>query len=283
MLKFTVPEDISEISVKNFLRRNCEVSSRLLRKLKQAENGITCSGRLMKSTDILHAGDTLVLRLHENNSEIAPVDIPVRIIYEDNSIILWDKPPGMPVHPVHDHQSDTLANAAVFHANQRGESYPFRAVNRLDKDTSGLVLTAKTRYAASFLPKHIQKEYMALCEGNITADGTIDSPIRLKEGHMIQREIGDDGISAVTHYTVIRHYGEDYTLVSLRLETGRTHQIRVHMSSAGHPLAGDDMYGGSKERFPRQCLHCCKMTFLHPETGSQCSFVSDIDFWKEYK
>lgn len=281
MISFTVPEDLKEINVRNFLRRHCEVSERLLRRLKQTENGITCNGKLMKSTDILHSGDCLVLRTEEKSSDILPAELPVSIVYEDSSMILWNKPPGMPVHPVHDHQNDTLANAARLHADQMGEVYPFRAVNRLDKDTSGLVLTAKTRYAAAFLPNHVQKTYLALCEGYIGQDGTIDAPIRLKPGHTIQRETGADGIAAVTHYSVIRHYEDKYTLIRLSLETGRTHQIRVHMSSVGHPLAGDDMYGGSRERFPRQCLHCSEMSFIHPETRELCRFQADIDFFEE--
>ena len=281
MIRFTVPETIEEINVRNFLRRHCEVSERLLRRLKQTENGITCNGQLMKSTDILHGGDCLLLRTEESGSDILPVNLPVSIVYEDSSIIVWNKPPGMPVHPVHDHQNDTLANAARFHADQTGEVYPFRAVNRLDKDTSGLVLTAKTRYAAGFLPGHVQKTYLALCEGLITEDGTINAPIRLKPGHTIQREVGEGGIAAVTHYTVVGHYESQYTLLRLTLETGRTHQIRVHMSSVGHPLAGDDMYGGSRERFPRQCLHCSGMSLIHPETREQCCFQADIDFFRE--
>lgn len=279
---FTVPPELDGITVQSFLRKHCHVSARLLAKLKRTENGITSDGKQIRSIDLLHGGDKVELLLPEQSSEIIPVNHPIEIMYEDDSVIVYDKPPGMPVHPVREHQLDTLANAAAFYAAQKGNHFSFHAVNRLDKDTSGLVLAAKDAYGAAFLPEHTEKVYWALCEGFLDGNGTIDAPLRLKEGHTIQREIGEGGVRAVTHYQTVRHYGEEYSLLRIRLETGRTHQIRAHFSGIGHPLAGDDMYGGSRAHFPRQCLHCGELRFVHPVSGETITVRKELDFFEEY-
>lgn len=281
-MKFIVPEELNGITLKTFLRRHCSVSARTLAKLKRTEKGITGNGKSLRSIDVLSAGDVIEINLPEDDVYIEPVDLPVKTAYEDEYIIALIKPADMPVHPVGGYQKNTLANAAAFHAMQKGESYSFRPVNRLDKDTSGLVLAAKDRWSAAFLQGHCDKVYTALCHGRIIGSGTIDQPLRIKEGHSIQREIGEGGVRAVTHYRTIKNYGEDYTLVELCLETGRTHQIRAHFAGIGHPLAGDDMYGGSREHFPRQCLHCREMSFTHPVSGEKITIRSEIDFFEEY-
>ncbi len=275
---FTVPKELDGITVKQFLRKYCFVSARTLAKLKRVENGITVDGNIIKSIDTLRAGDKIKLVFPEDELHIEPVDLSVEVVYEDNGVIVFNKPAGMPVHPVHEYTRNTLANAAAFYMHSREESYTFRPVNRLDKDTSGLVLCAKNRYAAAFLPSHTDKLYLALCEGRVDGCGTIDRPIRIKEGHTIQREIGEGGVRAVTHYEAIKHYEDKYTLLKIRLETGRTHQIRVHFAYLGHPLAGDDMYGGSRTYFSRQCLHCAEMTFTSPETLKNIMVKREIDF-----
>lgn len=277
-MQFVVDESLDGITVQHFLKRHCNVSARLLTKLKRTENGITANGRHIRSIDILHAGDIVSLKMPHDENEIVPVNLPVEIVYEDDEVVVFNKPPFMPVHPVHDHQLDTLANFAVYYAQSKGENYAFRAVNRIDRDTSGLVLTAKSSFSMTFLTKHIQKLYTALCEGEIMGSGIINTPIRLKEGHTIQREVGEGGIPAVTHYKAIKTmYGHTYLAFSL--ETGRTHQIRVHMASIGHPLAGDDMYGGSRKYFPRQCLHCTELQFTHPITHEKITVRRDPDDW----
>ncbi len=282
-MRFTVPVELDRICVKDFLRKHCSVSARTLTKLKRTEMGITRNGEHIRSIDILRAGDIIDLNFPKDHMYIEPVDLPVEVVYEDDQIIIFNKPPHMPVHPVKDHKLDTLANAAAFHALNKGENYIFRVINRLDKDTSGLVLSAKNAYAAAFLKNHTEKLYFALCEGRIEGSGTIDEPLRLKEGHGIQREIGEGGVRAVTHYKAVKNYNDEYTLLEIRLETGRTHQIRAHFSCKGHPLAGDDMYGGSTEKFPRQCLHCGEIRFIHPESGKELTVRNDINFFKEVK
>ncbi len=282
-MKFTVPTELDGICVKDFLRRHCSVSARTLAKLKRTEMGITCNGEHIRSIDILHAGDIINLTFPKDDMYLEPIDLPVEIVYEDSQVIIFNKPPYMPVHPVKDYRLNTLANAAAFHAISMGENYIFRVINRLDKDTSGLVLAAKNAYAAAFLKSHTEKLYIALCEGKIERSGTIDEPLRLKEGHGIQREIGEGGVRAVTHYKVLKNYGDEYTLLEIRLETGRTHQIRAHFSGKGYPLAGDSMYGGSRKKFPRQCLHCMQISFIHPESGKTITVRKDIDFFEEIK
>ena len=265
-MKFVVERELDGISVQNFFKRT--------------ENGITANGKHIRSIDILHFGDMVEIRMPEDENEIAAVNNPVEIVYEDDEVLIFNKPPFMPVHPVREHQLDTLANYAVYYARSKGENYAFRAVNRLDKDTSGLVLTAKSSFAMTYLTKRVKKVYVALCEGELSGSGTINAPIRLKEGHTIQREVGEGGINAITHYRAIKTmYGHTY--VEFELETGRTHQIRVHMSSIGHSLAGDDMYGGSRVYFNRQCLHCAELEFTHPVTHEIIKVKKEPDDWFE--
>jgi len=281
-VKFTVPAEYDGISVKQFLRKYCLVSARTLAKLKRTENGMTVNGKTVRSIDRLNGGEEIILTFPEDDIHIEASPLHTEVVYEDSNVIIFGKPAGMPVHPVHEYRTNTLANFAVYHMKQMGESYSFRPVSRLDKDTSGLVLCAKDRYTAAFLPEHNEKIYTALCEGRTDEAGTIDMPLRIKEGHTIQREIGEGGQRAVTHYKALKHFDDDYTLLEIWLETGRTHQIRAHFSGTGHPLAGDDMYGGSRAHFKRQCLHCCQISFIQPETGKKITVKKEIDFFDEY-
>ncbi len=272
-IKFTVDENNDGIQVKNFLRGDCNVSATLLRQLKLVENGITSSGVHIRTIDKLYSGDEVAITLPDEKNEIEPINLPIKILYEDEHIIAFDKSAFMTVHPVHGHIDDTLANAAAYYAESKGEVWSFRAVNRLDRDTSGVLLTAKNAYAAALLPKSVKKIYIAVCEGVIKEGGTVNAPIRLKEGHSIQREVGSGGVNAVTHYRPLK-YGNGHTLTEFDLETGRTHQIRVHMSYLGYPLAGDDMYGGSLKYISRQALHCREVCFQHPVTKKQIRIES---------
>ena len=274
-IKFTVPKEYDGKLVKEFLRRECLVSATLLTQLKKTGNGITNNGVHTRSVDRIKTGDVIEITLPEDKNEIKPVDLPINIIYEDEYLIAVDKPPYMAVHPVHGHIDDTLANALAYYSMQKGEVWTFRAVNRIDRDTSGVVLIAKNMYSAPILSSTAKKKYIAVCEGEIKHGGTADQPIRLKEGHSIQRETGEGGVNAVTHYYPIK-YGNGHTLTEFELETGRTHQIRVHMSAIGHPLAGDDMYGGSLDKIGRQALHCASVTFVHPKTRKYMTIESPV-------
>lgn len=274
-ISFTVPQDKISITAKTFLRRHCDVSSRLLIKLKQTENGITCNGNHIRVIDTVKSGDTITLNLPDDSSQITPINMPLSIVYEDEHLLVVNKPANMAVHPTGDHIYDTLANAVTYYYQLNSESCAFRALNRLDRDTTGLVLIAKNKFSANLNKKSIHKTYYAICEGNIDHSGIVNAPIDFKPGHIIQREVRVGGANSVTNYTPIQ-YTKHHTLVSVKLETGRTHQIRVHMSYLGYPLAGDDMYGGNLSFIKRQALHCGVIQLRHPVTNKNILLRSPL-------
>lgn len=268
-LEFLV-EDGECRTLEQYLRREKQISRRLLVRLKHTPGGICCNGAPIRTVDLVKPGDHIVLTEPETGAgTVVPAAQPVPVAGETAHYVVYDKPPGMPVHPSQGHHQDTLAN--VFAAGHPG--LPFRPVYRLDRDTSGLCLAAKSAYCAAFLQGKIQKRYLALVCGRLTQGGTITAPIGREEGSVIRRCVRPDGKPAVTHYTPLS-WNEAYTLVSLTLETGRTHQIRVHMASIGFPLAGDDLYGGSTRTYSRHMLHCTAVTFPDPETGQTVHLTS---------
>ncbi len=274
-LSFTVPAEYDKVDAKIFLRKYCGISARTLSKLKRTSLGISRNNTLLKTTDILNSGEIVILAMPDDVNEIKEVEGELDILFEDDYILVVNKPSLMPVHPTKIHQEDTLANIVAYYMHKKGEHYTFRAINRLDRDTSGCVLLAKDRYTANSLPSSVKKEYIAVCEGIIDSCGTVNKPIKVMEGRSIQRIVADDGARSVTHYYPER-VANNHTLVRLVLETGRTHQIRCHMSSIGHPLAGDDMYGGALEFIYRQALHCHKIRFVHPVTHQIIEIVAEI-------
>lgn len=274
-LIFFVSEKSNGMLAETFLKRECKVSSRMITRLKREKDGILRNGKLLRTVDTLQAGDKVVLNLPTDINEIKPVQGELDILFEDDCLLAVNKPSNMPVHPTKIHQEDTLANVVKYYSEKRGENYTFRAINRLDKDTSGIVIIAKNSYSATNLSKTLDKTYYAVCSGIISQAGTVNAPIRVKEGHTIQRCVSPDGKPCVTHYKPVKQ-GNNHTLLEIKLETGRTHQIRCHLSSVSHPLAGDDMYGGSLEFISRQALHCGKIDFIHPLTNKKTEIVSEI-------
>ncbi|NLG92111.1 MAG: RluA family pseudouridine synthase [Clostridiales bacterium] len=271
-LSFTVPIEYDGISVKSFLRGYCGISARLMVRLKREPMGITKNGLNVIVTQTVSAGDVVRIRMPDDSKQPEPEDRPLSVVYEDEDLLIIDKPANMPMYPAPGHDRDSLANAVAAYHLRRNERLAFRPVYRLDKDTTGLVVLAKNPYCAARLAGNIEKEYMAICEGEFSGSGTIDEPIALKEGHAIQRTVTPCGESAVTHWRVLCT-GRGHTFVSFRIETGRTHQIRVHMSHFGHPLAGDDLYGGHLEFLSRQALHCTNIHFVHPVSGKDRRFT----------
>ena len=217
------------------------------------------------------------------SSDILPVNLPIDIVYEDEDLIILNKATGMPVHPSQGHHENTLANALAYRFASRGEHFVFRAVNRLDRDTTGLLLIAKHKISGAFLSamtakKEIRREYLAIVAGKPEESGTIDLPIARKDGSTIERCIDmDHGEHAVTHYRCL-DYRDDLgcSLVRLRLETGRTHQIRVHMKAIGHPLLGDFLYNPDYRFIGRQALHSYTVAFRHPITGEAMEFSAPM-------
>ena len=266
-LKFSVEEKHDNMQAKRYLKQVHGLSMRLITRLKNTPDGILMDGKLLRAVDFVRAGAVITVNLPDEQSEyIEPVEGKLEILYEDSFILAVNKPPFMPVHPVKQHQTDTLANIVVYYAQKRGESYVFRAHNRLDRDTSGIVLIAKDKFTINKLKNGVKKTYTALVHGKIENGGTITKPIGLLDDSKMVRHVLSEGTPAITHYNPIA-FNEQATLLKLRLETGKTHQIRCHMSSMGHPLAGDDLYGGKRDFINRQALHCGTVEFTHPVTS----------------
>ena len=270
-LRFTV--DTDTVTVKTFLRSREGISRRLLTRLTRTEGGITCNGKPVRTIDTLHRGDVIVLRMNDEKHLEPNPALNVPIVYESEGIVVFNKPSGMPVHPSAKHQGDTLGN--FFAAQYPGLT--FRAVNRLDKDTSGLCIIAKDPHTANLLQGRCSKVYYAAVHGLTDSSGTIDAPIARMQESIILRCVRADGQPSVTHYTRLRS-NDSYSLVEVRLETGRTHQIRVHFAHIGHPLAGDDMYGGRTDDIPRQALHCGSLTFTEPLTHQNITLTSPLPY-----
>lgn len=278
VIRFEIKEKDNNKQIKEFLR-DFGVSSSLLTRLKQTENGITVNGNFARTIDRLSTGDRLVISIQNKGHMPKPLENNnVQMVYDDEDILVLNKPFMMPVHESRNHQGDTLANAAACYMVS---DTAFRAVYRLDRDTSGLVLIAKNELAASKLAGRIKKDYYAICEGVLTDSGTIDLPIRRVNDSIIERGVFPDGEKAVTHWCAVKNNGE-CTLLKINLETGRTHQIRVHFSHIGHPLLGDSLYKGNCEQITRQALHCKTIYFTHPVTEKQMQIDSDFpaDFYQ---
>ena len=274
-LNYTVPPAYDGARVQDFLRRDCGLSWRMVVRLKGVAGGITADGVPMRSIDRLRAGQTVVLTFPEDHVRIEGMEMPLAVVYEDAHLLMVDKPPYLAVHPSAGKPDPTLANGVVAYYEKKGEAASFRPVNRLDRNTSGLILAAKDPHTAFLLTRKPDKVYLAVVFGRLEGEGTIDAPIRVKEGCCITREVGPGGKESVTHWQALASDGK-LTLLRLRLETGRTHQIRVHMAYIGHPLVGDTMYGTDETLLPRHALHCSEMAFAHPLTGEPLHFVSPL-------
>lgn len=274
-LEFIVPDEYDGKKAIAFLRKHCHLSARMITQLKRKKDGILMNGKILRTVDFTKAGSRVEINLPDEESEIVPVEGNLDIVFEDEHILIVNKPPSMPVHPVKQHQTNTLANIVTYYMNSRGDNYIFRAINRLDKDTSGLVLIAKNKFCANALKNKVSKNYFALCHGKLDCGGTISAPIGLKDDSKIVRHVLESGAPAITHYEVICS-DDNISFLKLWLGTGKTHQIRCHMSSIGHPLLGDDLYGGSIELISRQTLHCGEMTFVHPVNGNEISVSCNL-------
>ena len=277
MFEYVVDKSFEKMTVGRYLRTYCGVSARTLAKLKRSEGGILLNSEPVRAVDFVKCGDKITLNLPDTTSEgVEPICLPIDIVFEDDYLLVINKPPFMPVHPTKVHQQDTLANALKYYSVNKGEDYAFRAVNRLDRNTSGLVIVSKDRHTAFALSEAgIIKHYIAFAEGKIDEKGTVNAPIDLSPDSKIVRCVTPLGKEAVTHYEPVE-LKDGFTIVKLILETGRTHQIRCHMSHIGHPLVGDDLYGGSLQKINRHALHCGYISFTHPITGKKLKLSADI-------
>ena len=259
-------------TVKQVLKEEFLISDRLLRKLKQ-EKQIYLNNNTININEKLKVGNLITINLdfEEICDNILSTKMDLNILYEDDGLLIINKPPFLPVHPSMDHYEDSLSNGVKYYFDSIGLKRKIRPVNRLDKNTSGIVIFAKNEYLQEALIKQMknkkfEKEYFALLEGNIKEDsGTINAPIARKDNSIIERQISKDGFPSITHYELIKNYN-NLCLVKFLLETGRTHQIRVHTNYIGHSILGDDWYGKKSKLINRQALHAYRVKFIHPIT-----------------
>lgn len=279
---YTISEEFENSTLLSFLKAEC-YSSPVITHLKRTENGILLNGCWARVRDILHKNDILTITLLETDSSdnIVPVPLPLNIIYADEDLMVINKPADMPIHPSQNNYENTLANAVAYYFSQQGIPFVYRCINRLDRDTTGLLILAKHMYSASLLSdmvknRFIHREYIAIADGNVNDEGIIDAPIARVKDSTIEREVNfTDGDFARTHYKCLKRKN-GYSLVSLKLETGRTHQIRVHMKYIGHALLGDFLYNPDYTFMKRQALHSYRLTFTHPITKEKLTFTAPL-------
>lgn len=270
------------IDIKRIVREKLSISERLYKKIKH--DYIFVNGTKIDYKTILSLGDIVTINLDfdEDNSNIVPnYDIPLTILYEDEWLLIIDKPAGIPVHPAINHYTDSLSNSVKAYYDKNNIHKKIRPVNRLDKDTSGIVIFAKSEYIQENL-KNYHKEYLAIVYGKLQGLGTIDAPIARKDNSIIERCIDkENGVRAITHYEALKNIdiqNNSITLIKCILETGRTHQIRVHLSYIGHPLVGDSLYNDkiNSDIISRQALHAYKISFIHPVTRENFKIVCNL-------
>ena len=279
-LELVITLELAGVKVDTLLKRHLQLSGTVVRRVKWLEDGILVDGRRVNTRFCPAAGQVLSVRLSDpvRNSGIVPASGPLDIVYEDEDLIVLNKAAGVPVHPGPGHFSDTLGNFLVDYYEKTGQEADFHPVHRLDRGTSGLLVAAKHPHAQEVLKNQLHTEdfrrvYLAVCEGlPDPLAGVIDAPLGPKPGSLMEQMVRPDGKPARTKYGVLRRWG-DRALVSLELETGRTHQIRVHMAHTGHPLTGDFLYGTEDRAIIcRPALHSGYLSFRHPLTGENMQF-----------
>ena len=269
-------------TINSILQNELKISSRLLYKLIKL-NKIKLNHKPCDTRKTGNLEDTITVNFdyEEDNSNIVPTKMDLNIIFEDDWILVVNKPAGIAIHPSVLHYSDSLCNGIRFYFDKIGLKKKIRPVNRLDLNTSGLVVFAKCEYIQECLinqmkKNQFKKEYLAVCDGIFDEkSGTINLPIARKENSIIERCISENGQTAITHYEILKEF-DNYSLVKCYLETGRTHQIRVHMSATGHPLLGDSLYGSISDLINRQALHCYNLQFIHPVYNNDLNFFGDL-------
>ena len=282
-IDYIIDEDSAGLRVEQFLRRK-RYSGQNLSEIKRMPKSILVNGVHYYMRQELSTGDHLQVRICEtqNSEKIPPTKLPLDIIYEDEDLLVLNKPAGMPIHPSLNNYTNSIANALAYYFQSQGKPFIFRCCNRLDRDTSGLTIVTKHLVSGSILSdmtkyREVHREYLAIARGSVTpSEGTIQAPLGRKEGTIIERTVDwEHGEDAVTHYKLVKE-ANGHSLVSLRLETGRTHQIRIHMKYLGYPLIGDYLYNPDMEYMTRQALHSHHMEFTHPITGEHMSFTAPL-------
>jgi 23S rRNA pseudouridine1911/1915/1917 synthase len=305
-VRYVVPAEAAGLSLGKYLYDRLKLSRNLIRKAKNSE-GLFVNGQMAYTNQLLAGGEVVELVLAVAG-RVAPEPVPLAVIYEDEYLLVVDKPPFMVVHPVKDYVGGTLANGVAYHLQQQGVEPVVRPIQRIDRDTTGLVLFAKDPAVAGSLARELDKHkldrhYVAFVHGRPAEEaGTVNLPIRRVWGHPVAREVAvgprtleqeallseavargvvlraewmATGQAAVTHWTVMRRWST-VSMLALQLETGRTHQIRVHMANLGHPILADQLYGRSGEAPGHQALHAASLAFTHPVTGEPLRFEAPL-------
>lgn len=283
VLEYIFSSDTNPVTVLDFLKQE-GFSRHILSSMKNSSgNCIVLNGERGFGRSVLKEGDRLVVTVPEVESgeNIIRTEMDLDILYEDEDILVINKPAGMPVHPSMGNYENTLANGIAWYFSQKGEDFVYRCINRLDRDTTGALILAKNPLSAAVLSvqmkrRQIRRTYLALVDGVLPESGVVDAPIARMEGSVITREVNfETGESAMTHYERLA-VGRYYSLAELHLETGRTHQIRVHMKYIGHPLPGDYLYHPDYRRIQRQPLHSFQLEFTHPITKEPMLFTAPV-------
>ena len=287
ILTYPIQADTAGWNILRFLKEK-HYSHSVITQLKKTENGILINNEWAYVSHILKEGELLTIQLTEPDEasscppdpKILPADLPIAVIHEDEDLLVLNKPAGMPIHPSMGHDQNTLANAVLHHAAKRQEFYPYRCINRLDRDTSGLTIIAKNAYSSCLLYEQmrnrlIHRTYYAIVEGSLPKNGTVNAPIARKKDTIIARTVDAAGDPAITHFQMLAEYN-GLSFVKLWLETGRTHQIRVHMLYIGHPLIGDFLYNPADHHMNRQALHAGELRLTHPITGQPLQFTAPL-------
>jgi 23S rRNA pseudouridine1911/1915/1917 synthase len=283
-LTFRAGQRHEDKMLKNILLSELSLSRKLITKLKRTPGGIKVNAEEAYVIRRLHAGDTVELLIeeeYETSPHVVAVEGPLCILYEDADILVVDKGPGIPIHPSQNHYENSLGNFVAYYYAQRGEVLVFRPINRLDKNTSGIVLIAKNAHSGHLLHQQtkeglIQKEYIAIVQGITKPEGVIDAPIGRVSGSTIKREVQEGGKKALTTY-IRQDISDNMSCLKIKTKTGRTHQIRVHMAYIGHPLMGDFLYGSEEpQKISRHALHVKHMSFFHPITKEIMHFTSPV-------
>lgn len=282
-ITYTIEENNK--TIKQILKERLFISDRLLTFLKKNSLILYNNDKITNLNILARLNSTVTVDLNfeEDNNNIVPIKMDLKIIYEDEALLIIDKPAEIPVHPSILHYTNSLSNGVKYYFDSINLKKKIRPVNRLDRNTSGIVIFAKNQYIQECLihqmqTKEFKKTYLAVVEGHFKKlNGTIDAPITRKENSIIERCVAENGEKSITHYKVLKqNFEKNYDIVECLLETGRTHQIRVHLSYIGHPLIGDTLYGNNSKYISRQALHAYKVEFIHPITNKLMQFTSDI-------
>ena len=283
-INYDITAKEATLKLRNYLKMSLKLSTRFMRSAA-SDGRIHVNGKIVTLAYILKQGDKLELQLDKEESQnVEPQKMDLDILFEDEDIVIVNKPIGMVVHPTKSYQLDTLSNGLLYHFKENGEHCIVRLVSRLDMNTSGLVIVAKNQYSHMALARDLheltsyEKSYIAVIHGHLKEEtGTIDLPIYRSEEEPVKRIVDERGQRSVTHFKVLENLKEAQ-LVKLTLETGRTHQIRVHMSHLGHPIFGDTLYGveGDESYIHRQALHAYRLVFPHPRTGKIIEIESTL-------